>query len=704
MEPTARLAPPAVGGREGGEIPGGESGRGRTRRGPGVGRRGAEGYGRSGAAPLRSGPFQRPRERSEQDSQFWKVLQERTPYGEHSAGAGEPRGNSRAEKGEGETAAPAPAWDRNRAPGCLAGDAERRGDDGDFCNRKRKALKKSEQKNVMTVQHFSKINHTRHVEPVKTPVKVELKGMAESGNERGRLRMSHKRLQLCCRANVYTQVPDGGWGWVVAVSFFFVEVFTYGIIKSFGVFFNDLMDSFDESNSRISWVISICVFVLTFTAPLSTVLSSRFGHRPVVMLGGLLVSAGMVTAAFSQKVHHMYIAIGVVSGLGFCFSFLPTVTILSQYFDKRRSVVTAVASTGECFAMFAFAPAITALKEMVGWRYSMLFVGLLQLNLVVCGALLRPIVIVGTLGTPETPAPEHRKEAQYMLENEKTRTSIDSIDSGVELTTSPKSVPGHPAAAEPAAELQARGRPGAPLLDFSVLTESSFVCYTLFGLFVTLGFFAPSLYVIPLGLSLGLDRDRAALLLCAMAVAEVFGRIGAGLVLNREPIRKVYIELVCVVLLTLSLFTFTFAAGFWGLMACSVFSGAMIGTVAGTHIPLLAEDDVVGIQKMSSAAGVYVFFQSISGLAGPPLAGVLVDQSRMYSRAFYSCAAGMLVAAVCLALVRPCKRGLCCRPRAREGKAEGPRGKKALQDIPEDFLEMDLGKTEPRAPAGTEPV
>ncbi|KAJ1072379.1 hypothetical protein K5549_017624, partial [Capra hircus] len=477
-----------------------------------------------------------------------------------------------------------------------------------------------------------------------------------------RLRMSHKRLQLCCRANVYTQVPDGGWGWVVAVSFFFVEVFTYGIIKSFGVFFNDLMDSFDESNSRISWVISICVFVLTFTAPLSTVLSSRFGHRPVVMLGGLLVSAGMVTAAFSQKVHHMYIAIGVVSGLGFCFSFLPTVTILSQYFDKRRSVVTAVASTGECFAMFAFAPAITALKEMVGWRHSMLFVGLLQLNLVVCGALLRPIVVVGTLGTPETPAPEHRQEAQYMLENEKTRTSIDSIDSGVELTTSPKNAPGHPAAVEPAAELQARGRPGAPLLDFSVLTERGFVCYTLFGLFVTLGFFAPSLYIIPLGLSLGLDRDRAAL------------------------------------------FTFTFAEGFWGLMACSVFSGAMIGTVAGTHIPLLAEDDVVGIQKMSSAAGVYVFFQSISGLAGPPLAGLLVDQSRMYSRAFYSCAAGMLVAAVCLALVRPCKRGLCCQPQAREGKAEGPRGKKALQDIPEDFLEMDLGKTEPRAPAGTEPV
>ncbi|KAB1266341.1 Monocarboxylate transporter 7 [Camelus dromedarius] len=564
------------------------------------------------------------------------------------------------------------------------------------------------------------------------------------------LRMTQKKSQLCSRANVYTQVPDGGWGWVVAVSFFFVEVFTYGIIKSFGVFFNDLMDSFDESNSRISWIISICVFVLTFTAPLSTVLSSRFGHRLVVMAGGLLVSTGMVIAAFSQAVYQMYITIGIISGLGYCFSFLPTVTILSQYFDKRRSVVTAVASTGECFAMFAFAPvvcvesfpnlgpfflalfsrvscpfltsgfvslsllsiqAIMALKESIGWRYSLLFVGLLQLNIVVCGALLRPIVIRGP-GTPKATSHDSRREAQYMLENEKTRTSIDSIDSGVELTTSPKNVPSNTNMdPESKADLQQiLGKPGskqsdpkAPLLDFSILKEKSFICYAFFGLFVTLGFFAPSLYIIPLGISLGIDQDRSAFLLSTMAIAEVFGRIGAGLVLNREPIRKIYIELICVVLLTVSLFAFTFATEFWGLMSCSIFFGIMVGTVAGTHIPLLAEDDVVGIEKMSSAAGVYVFFQSIAGLAGPPLAGLLVDQSEIYSRAFYSCAAGMLVAAVCLALVRPCKKGLCRRPRARERRAESRRGK-ALPDIPEDFLEMDLGKNENKAPVRMEPV
>lgn len=153
------------------------------------------------------------------------------------------------------------------------------------------------------------------------------------------------------------------------------------------------------------------------------------------------------------------------------------------------------------------------------------------------------------------------------------------------------------------------------------MRDYSFICYAFFGLFATLGFFAPSLYIIPLSRSLGIGKDHSAYILSAMAIAEVFGRIFAGWVLNKKPIRKIYIELICVILLSVALVAFPFASGFWGLMICSVYFGFMLGTVAGTHIPLLAEDDVVGIERMSSAAGVYVFIQSLAGLAGPPLAG-----------------------------------------------------------------------------------
>lgn len=64
--------------------------------------------------------------------------------------------------------------------------------------------------------------------------------------------------------NVYAAAPDGGWGWLVAAAFFLVEVFTYGTIKSFGIFLQDIMEEFGETNSRVSWVVSICVFVMAF--------------------------------------------------------------------------------------------------------------------------------------------------------------------------------------------------------------------------------------------------------------------------------------------------------------------------------------------------------------------------------------------------------------------------------------------------------
>ncbi|NXN18942.1 MOT7 protein, partial [Indicator maculatus] len=521
-------------------------------------------------------------------------------------------------------------------------------------------------------------------------------------------KMTVKAGKMPCGApNVYTEVPDGGWGWAVAFAFFFVEALTYGILKSFGVFFNDLMESFDETNSRISWIVSICVFVQTFTAPLSTVLSNRFGHRLVVMAGGVLISTGMVIASFARNVVDMYVTIGLISGLGYCLSFLPTVTILSQYFDKRRSLVTAVASTGECFAVFSFAPAITALKEKIGWRYSLLSVGMLQLSIVICGSLLRPIIIREQEEEAVKAQPrEEPTETKYMLENEQTRTSIESIDSGVEITTSPSNVPGktkaEPKSEEPKEHVQmfvetdsTPPEPKTKLLDFSVMKDSSFICYAFFGLFATLGFFAPSLYIIPLSLSLGISKDHSAYILSAMAIAEVFGRVSAGWVLNKKPIRKIYIELICVVLLSVALFAFPFASEFWGLMTCSIFFGFMLGTVAGTHIPLLAEDDVVGIEKMSSAAGVYVFIQSIAGLAGPPLAGVLVDTTQKYSSAFYSCAAGTVLGAVFLSLVRPCKVGLCQQRQQQQGTEENTAAAAvAVPDLPDDFIEMDIGKAE----------
>ncbi|XP_037647886.1 solute carrier family 16 member 6b isoform X2 [Sebastes umbrosus] len=522
--------------------------------------------------------------------------------------------------------------------------------------------------------------------------------------------------ERCLGPNVYPEVPDGGWGWAVAVAFFLVEVCTYGSLKSLGVFLQDLMEEFGESNSRVSWVISICVFIFTFTAPLSTMLSNRFGCRPVVMMGGFLISLGTVTSAFTNSINEMYITIGVVSGLGYSFAFLPTVTILAQYFSRRRALVTSVASSGESFAIFAFAPAFTTLKEHIGWRYCLVVLGTFQASVIGCGLLLRPIIIEPEPVKEDTESdkqPLSLKQLQtvYELENEQTGTSIrsgasrGSEDSGVtSLSTSNGDLrtagaeskalmeweevqdkePKEPSLSTPPTPVNP---PSPKLLDFSVLKDGAFIWYSLFGLFATLGFFAPQLYIIELSKSRGVEPGMASYMLSVMAVAEIFGRLSIGMVLNKVRCRKTLVLLVCVVLLCLVLVAFTIVWEFWGLVVCCALYGYFMGTVGSTHIPLLAEEDVVGIQKMASSVGVYVFIQSFAGLAGPPLGGALVDVTQNYGAAFYSCAAGMGLSAVCLALVGPAKSGMCKR---RSGNKEEGRSTEEEEKMSQDSGQADI--------------
>ncbi|XP_056257965.1 solute carrier family 16 member 6b isoform X1 [Seriola aureovittata] len=541
----------------------------------------------------------------------------------------------------------------------------------------------------------------------------------------------------CLGPNVYPEVPDGGWGWAVAVAFFLVEVCTYGTIKSLGVFLQDLMEEFGESNSRVSWVISICVFIFTFTAPLSTLLSNRFGYRPVVMMGGFLISLGTIISAFTNSINEMYFTIGIISGLGYCLTFLPTVTILAQYFSRRRALVTSVASSGESFAIFAFAPALTALKQHIGWRYCLVILGTIQASVIGCGLLLCPIIIEPQIVKEDEELDKDSlslKQLQtvYELENEQTRTSISSgasrssEDSGVK-SLSASNVDLGTAGAETKAliecEVQDKEgqepcpvkkdevelaetkagplKPSSPkLLDFSVLKDAAFIWYSLFGLFATLGFFAPQLYIIELSKSRGVEPGMASYMLSVMAVAEIFGRLSIGVVLNKVRCRKTLVLLGCVVLLCLVLVGFTIVWEFWGLVVCCAVYGYFLGTVGSTHIPMLAEEDVVGIQKMASSVGVYVCIQSFAGLAGPPLGGVLVDVTKNYGAAFYSCAVGMGLSAICLALVGPAKSGMCQRNQRRKekGKSIEEEGK-TLQDSDQtDFLEVDLAPED--SPAG----
>ena len=59
--------------------------------------------------------------------------------------------------------------------------------------------------------------------------------------------------------------PDGGWGWFVAFGAFVINLIVDGLVYTFGLFFIDLYEYYDESKSLTAWVGSVALGILLFS-------------------------------------------------------------------------------------------------------------------------------------------------------------------------------------------------------------------------------------------------------------------------------------------------------------------------------------------------------------------------------------------------------------------------------------------------------
>ena len=62
--------------------------------------------------------------------------------------------------------------------------------------------------------------------------------------------------------------PEGGWGWMVTFGAFVINVIVDGIIYTFGLFFIELYQYYDESRSLTAWIGSVSVGMLLLSGNL----------------------------------------------------------------------------------------------------------------------------------------------------------------------------------------------------------------------------------------------------------------------------------------------------------------------------------------------------------------------------------------------------------------------------------------------------
>uniref|UniRef100_A0A3Q3J7Z3 Major facilitator superfamily (MFS) profile domain-containing protein n=1 Tax=Monopterus albus TaxID=43700 RepID=A0A3Q3J7Z3_MONAL len=184
--------------------------------------------------------------------------------------------------------------------------------------------------------------------------------------------------------------PDGSWGWVLVGALFVSTGLVFGLMRSLGIFFVEFVEYFEESAQTISWISSTGLAAQQFFSPLGTALCNAYNARMVVMAGGCLAGLGLILASQATCVLHLYLTMGLISGLGWGLVFTPMVATVMANFTRHRALALGLAFSGIGISSFAFNPLFQLLVEMYAWRGALLILGGLSLNIVPCGALIRP--------------------------------------------------------------------------------------------------------------------------------------------------------------------------------------------------------------------------------------------------------------------------------------------------------------------------
>ena len=185
--------------------------------------------------------------------------------------------------------------------------------------------------------------------------------------------------------------PDSLAGWFAALSAFIAGFVVFGVTYSFGVFFIPIEAEFDASHTATSVFFAITGMLFYFFGWITGRLSDRFGPRPVVAAGAVIMGTGLTLTAAAPQMWIGYLAYGSGAGIGASCVYVPTLALVGGWFNRHRTTALGLAAAGTGCGTLLMPPVAAVLIQTYGWRtaYVVFGVGSFVL-LLLCAGLARP--------------------------------------------------------------------------------------------------------------------------------------------------------------------------------------------------------------------------------------------------------------------------------------------------------------------------
>jgi MFS family permease len=170
-----------------------------------------------------------------------------------------------------------------------------------------------------------------------------------------------------------------------------------GAMFSLAVFLGPISAATGWSRAAVSTAMTLDFLVMGVAGFAWGAVSDRVGARLVVLIGAILLGAGLWIASRATAPLTFQLGFGVLVGIAAGAFFAPMIATVTGWFDTQRALAVSLVSAGMGVAPMTISPFAAWLITHYDWRMAMAVIGTLAWVLLIPAALLvRPVPQIGS--------------------------------------------------------------------------------------------------------------------------------------------------------------------------------------------------------------------------------------------------------------------------------------------------------------------
>ncbi len=178
------------------------------------------------------------------------------------------------------------------------------------------------------------------------------------------------------------------YGWVVVAAGALMGCVAIGTVFSLAVFLQPISEATGWSRTGISMAMTLDFITMGVGAFFWGAIMDRFGPRPVVLSGAVLLGLGIALASRAGSLLEFQLAYGLVVGAAAGAIFAPTIATVTGWFEKHRSLAVSLVSAGMGVAPMTISPFAAWLISSYDWRTAQMVIAVMAWVLIVPTAFL----------------------------------------------------------------------------------------------------------------------------------------------------------------------------------------------------------------------------------------------------------------------------------------------------------------------------